>query len=313
VLIDGLFDGLLALGLLWLGWRTVVSADLFEAIILFIILGLFMALTWARLAAPDVALAEAAIGAGLTGALLLDAHRVLELENWDAADREPVIVPAAVLALLAALLSAGLAWALIDAPEPTVDLNALARARLPDSGVGNPVTAVLLNFRGYDTLLEVAVLMLAWLGMWTVSSPVTTPARDTAAMDSRLTDTLVRLLAPLAVLVAVYLLWAGAHAPGGAFQAGTVLAAVGVLLYLSGRLRRASKAGLPVRIGLVLGLSVFAGVAVGVMAGGGTLLEYPRSLAGLFILLIETALMLSIALILALLFSGSPGMGRGRS
>jgi uncharacterized MnhB-related membrane protein len=32
-----------------------------------------MALAWARLGAPDIALAEAAIGAGLTGALLLDA------------------------------------------------------------------------------------------------------------------------------------------------------------------------------------------------------------------------------------------------
>jgi hypothetical protein len=35
--------------------------------------GLLMALAWARLEAPDIALAEAAIGAGLTGALLLDA------------------------------------------------------------------------------------------------------------------------------------------------------------------------------------------------------------------------------------------------
>ena len=36
------------------------------------------ALAWARLAAPDIGLAEAAIGAGLTGALLLDAYGVLQ-------------------------------------------------------------------------------------------------------------------------------------------------------------------------------------------------------------------------------------------
>jgi energy-converting hydrogenase B subunit D len=42
-------------------------------VVQFIVFGLLMALAWARLQAPDIALAEAAIGAGLTGALLLDA------------------------------------------------------------------------------------------------------------------------------------------------------------------------------------------------------------------------------------------------
>lgn len=67
------FDVLLGLGLLWLAWRALVCPDLFKAIVLFVAFGLFMALAWVRLAAPDVALAEAAIGAGLTGALLMAA------------------------------------------------------------------------------------------------------------------------------------------------------------------------------------------------------------------------------------------------
>ena len=67
------FDGLLAGGLLWLGWRLLSAPDLFKAVVLFIVFGLLMALTWGRLHAPDVALAEAAIGAGITGALFLDA------------------------------------------------------------------------------------------------------------------------------------------------------------------------------------------------------------------------------------------------
>ncbi|MEN8107933.1 MAG: DUF4040 domain-containing protein [Pseudomonadota bacterium] len=67
------FDGMLVLALLWLAWRALRSPDLFTAIVLFIAFGLVMALAWVRLQAPDVALAEAAIGAGLTGALLLAA------------------------------------------------------------------------------------------------------------------------------------------------------------------------------------------------------------------------------------------------
>ena len=73
MVLQWLFDSLLIITLLWLAWRLLGSADLFKAIVLFIAFGLVMALAWVRLDAPDVALAEAAIGAGLTGALLLSA------------------------------------------------------------------------------------------------------------------------------------------------------------------------------------------------------------------------------------------------
>jgi energy-converting hydrogenase B subunit D len=71
------FDILLALSLLWSAWRTLATPRLDRALVLFIIFGLLMSLAWARLAATDIGLAEAAIGAGLTGALLLDAYGVL--------------------------------------------------------------------------------------------------------------------------------------------------------------------------------------------------------------------------------------------
>lgn len=66
-----LLDALLAAILLWLAYTALSSRDLFRGIVLFIAFGLVLSMTWARLGAPDVALAEAAIGAGLTGALLL--------------------------------------------------------------------------------------------------------------------------------------------------------------------------------------------------------------------------------------------------
>jgi energy-converting hydrogenase B subunit D len=68
-----LYDGLIALTLVWIAWRALTTAELFRSVVLFIAFGLLMALAWVRLHAPDIALAEAAIGAGLTGALLLDA------------------------------------------------------------------------------------------------------------------------------------------------------------------------------------------------------------------------------------------------
>ncbi|MDO8890944.1 MAG: DUF4040 domain-containing protein [Sulfurimicrobium sp.] len=68
-----IFDLLLAAALLWSAVQALTTPDLFRAVVLFIVFGLLMALAWARLDAPDIALAEAAIGAGLSGALLLDA------------------------------------------------------------------------------------------------------------------------------------------------------------------------------------------------------------------------------------------------
>lgn len=67
------FDLVLSMVVLWLAWRALTCRELFQAIVLFIAFSLVMSLVWVRLDAPDVALAEAAIGAGLTGALLLAA------------------------------------------------------------------------------------------------------------------------------------------------------------------------------------------------------------------------------------------------
>lgn len=70
-----IFDAFLVVTLLALAVRALTVEDLFQTVVLFIAFGLVMALAWVRLKAPDIALAEAAIGAGLTGVLLLDAVR----------------------------------------------------------------------------------------------------------------------------------------------------------------------------------------------------------------------------------------------
>ncbi len=70
---DWIFDGVLVLTLVWLALRTLAGGQLFKSVVLYIAYGLLVALAWVRLSAPDIALAEAAIGAGITGVLLLDA------------------------------------------------------------------------------------------------------------------------------------------------------------------------------------------------------------------------------------------------
>ena len=65
------FDILLGLGLLVLAVGIVRARSPYQAVIMFMVFGLLAALAWTRLHATDIALAEAAIGAGVTGALFL--------------------------------------------------------------------------------------------------------------------------------------------------------------------------------------------------------------------------------------------------
>lgn len=306
-LLQWTFDIMLGLGLMWLAWRALMSLDLFKAIVLFIAFGLLMTIAWVRLDAPDIALAEAAIGAGLTGALLLTAlarlgstvtyqNTVEKSEKGELKNRSLWWWPVMLLIVVAT----GLGHAILSLPPHAPGLSAEVAANLDASGVSNPVTAVLLNFRGYDTLLEMVVLLLALLGVWSLGGSAL--ARE--AVPGPVLDTLSRLLTPVLILVAAYLLWVGAHAPGGAFQAGSVLGAAGVLLLLSGWRLSSNQTGLPLRLVLVAGPGAFVVMAVLTTLIEGRLLEYPPEQAGILILFLETAATLSIGVTLAALFLG---------
>lgn len=203
--------------------------------------------------------------------------------------------------LLSLALLALLAWAVLALPAQPRGLTGPAQAALPVSGVSNPVTAVLLNYRAYDTLLEVAVLLLALVGVWSLREGRLLPV-DLSAHPLLLS--MLRLLLPVLVVAGGYLLWIGAFAPGGAFQGGALLGGAFVLLLLAGLGRRALKREGRLRFGLALGLAVFAGVSGGVMLMTGGLLEYPRASAGHWILAIETAALISIGLTFGGLFLG---------
>jgi uncharacterized MnhB-related membrane protein len=68
-----LLDGILSSGLILLAFLIITQRSSLKSVISFFSFGLLMSISWVRLMAPDVALAEAAIGAGLTGILLLSA------------------------------------------------------------------------------------------------------------------------------------------------------------------------------------------------------------------------------------------------
>jgi multisubunit Na+/H+ antiporter MnhB subunit len=211
---------------------------------------------------------------------------------------------AAAVMLAAAGAATALIMAMLDLPPAPVRLPEQVMANMPVSGVAHPVTAVLLNFRGYDTLLEVGVLLLALLGALAVAPD--RPARPPVRAPEPVLHATVQFAVPLMAVFALYLLWAGSHRPGGAFQAAAVLASAAVLLDLAGLLAPASRPGRWLRLGLAGGLLLFLAVA-GWLLAEGSLLGFPPASAGALILLIEAGLTVSLGLVLAgfyLFFSG---------
>lgn len=304
-------DLLLAAGLLLLAWQSLVGRSLFRGIVMYVVFGLVLALAWARLGSPDLAMAEAAIGAGVTGALLMVAYwRLRRIQPAEPADPAP---PhswlASVVALLATLVVGAIGFAAVQAIGPGGEAGYQLAAALPATGLGNPITGVLVVFRSLDTLLEMAVLLAAYIASRAALGDAKAALPLPPDQDAPLVGALVAVLAPLSVLVAIYLLKAGGQLPGGAFQGGAMLGACGVLLMLAGRVRPAPLAGPLLRLALVAGTVVFAAVGLAMLALGQPLLAIPGLWA---VYLIETAMMVSIGVTLVLLFAGAPGIRGAR-
>jgi len=202
--------------------------------------------------------------------------------------------------LLVLLLVLGLCAAVLELPADSTGLKTLVEERMPAGAKGNVVTMVLLDFRGYDTLLEIAVLLLA---VTVIRSLGPAPVERGGEGPPVLTG-FVAVVGPLMLVMAGYLFWAGSDDPGGEFQAGAVLGSLGVLLLLAGWRPPPRLRGARLRLVLVAGLLVFLAVAVAVMLPGGHFLQYPRPYAKGLMLLVEVAATLTIGAVLVSLYLG---------
>ena len=301
-------ESVLALLVLGAAAWTIAARSAFAASVGFVSYGLLLALVWVQLAAVDVALTEAAIGSGLTGVLLLGA--VATLRGTEArTGRGPGLALRITAGICCALVSAALAAVVLTLPESGPTLAPEAMAALPATGVGNPVTGVLMAFRALDTLLEKVVLVLALIGVWSLA-----PDRcwgGNPGLEHRLSvdgvlPFLARTLPPIGVLLGIHLMWTGADHPGGAFQGGTVLAAMWLVVMMAGVRDAPAIREQWVRLALVSGPIVFVAVGLAGVLTAGAFLAYPVGIAKPLILLIEVPMLLTIALALGLLVAGPP-------
>ena len=262
-----------------------------------------------RLAAPDVALTEAAIGGGVTGVLLLGAAARLRATAAVTADERPGTALCLVTAVLCGAVSAALAATIFLLPDPAPTLAPEAAANLPSTGLGNPIAGVLMAYRALDTLLEKVVLVLALIGVWSLAPDSLWGGIPGPQSRGQADDALVflaRLLPPVGIVIGVYLLWAGADEPGGAFQGGALLAAMWLLALMGGVAAAPAVSSRGLRLAVVAGPAVFLAIGLAGWALADAFLAYPEAWAKPLIIVIEVALLLSIAVTLGLLVAGPP-------
>ncbi len=302
------------------------TPNLFVAVMLTGIFSLLLASNFFLLDAADVALTEAAVGAGISTVLFLGALSLT-------AERETAPSSNRLIALLAVSVTVvAIIYATFDKPrfgDPAAPVHQhVAPWYLENTrdaiDIPNVVTAVLGSFRGYDTLGEVFVVYTAGIGVLFLLGKNTArrkPDSDDAPHGLRhylIPRVVGRLLIPFILLFGLYVQFHGDYGPGGGFQAGALIAAA-IILYalLEGEDRALRVLPRGLLTGLIAGGALLYG-AVGVagMLLGGKFLDYsllasdPVTGQHIGILLIEAGVGITVTGVLLSIFHAFAARGR---
>jgi multicomponent Na+:H+ antiporter subunit B len=303
---------------------------LYEAAMLTSLFSLVTASLFVLLDAVDVAFTEAAVGVGISTVLLLG---VLALTR----SREAVTprrrrLPGVVVVLLA---GSTLVYASQDLPRfgaadspvqthPITDT--YLRQSQEDVGIPNTVTSVLASYRGLDTLGELIVVFTAGVAVLSLLGPLarpenTKPGRDFHLADYRVLRIVSATLMPFILLFALYVLFHGDFGPGGGFQAGVIFASGFVLYGLVFGLDKAQQVIPRAVLWTLASLGPLLYVCLGAvnMLRGGSFLDYdtlnptaPESGQHLGILLVESAIGVTVATVMTAVFFGFASRGVSR-
>jgi multicomponent Na+:H+ antiporter subunit B len=260
------------------------TENLFVAVMLTSIFSLLMAANFFILDAADVALTEAAVGAGITTVFFLSALALTgDREQPSLGGRSIALFTVGVLALL--IIYATFDKPRLGDPEAPVHQHVAPwyLEKTPEYiDIPNVVTAVLSSFRGYDTLGEVFVVFAACIGVLFIlgvrpRQELLEQREESSGLRHHLIPQVVgRLLVPFIILFGLYVQFHGEYGPGGGFQAGAIIATA-IILYalLEGEASALRAVPRSVLLGLVVGGALLYG-AVGVvcMLMGGAFLEY---------------------------------------
>lgn len=305
------------LGLLMMtGFAIVRMRSLLAVTMLTSIYSLLSASLFVVLDAVDVALTEAAIGAGISTILLL-ATVALTTDEEKAPRHKPLLPLFVVVATGAALIYGTLDMPHYGDPMAPIHLHVAPtylHVTPEEIGVPNVVTSVLASFRGYDTLGEVTVIFTAGAGVLALLG-YRTRRRNSQSPEIRkmvVLRVITKLFFPLILLFALYVQFHGDYGPGGGFQAGVIFATGFILYALAYGLGNVQRI-IPyrtLRIMMATGVLIYIGVGIESMLLGGKFLEYsiladdPVTGQHLGIMLIELGVGITVAAVILIIYYG---------
>ncbi|MBD7978614.1 MULTISPECIES: monovalent cation/H+ antiporter subunit A [Pseudomonas] len=235
-------DGFTVLGLVILGFSAVMTAAFHRrrlvALMILGVVGLMVALAFARYSAPDLALTQLSVEVVSIILLILGLFFMPDVTPSESGSLRRLrdLLLAGGVGILVAML----AFAVMTRPYDTIAGFFLENS-LSGGGGTNVVNVILVDFRGFDTLGEITVLAIAAVGIYGLLQGLYLPhqERDYAgrlwSTDSHpmILDNLSRAILPLALLVSVFIFLRGHNLPGGGFIAGLVTAVALALQYIS--------------------------------------------------------------------------------
>lgn len=142
--------------------------NLFAVIMLFGIFSLLTAGLFVVMDAPDVALTEAAVGAGIATVLMLATLALTKSHEEKPTPSRSWLAFAIVVATGATLVYGTLDLPDVGDPEAPAHAHVAKRyieQGYEETGMPNLVTGVLASYRGFDTLGEVVVVFTAGVGV----------------------------------------------------------------------------------------------------------------------------------------------------
>jgi multicomponent Na+:H+ antiporter subunit B len=256
--------------------------DLMSAVIVFGAYSFLMCLIWTGMGAVDVAFTEAAVGAGVSTvffiAILFNTRRTISFNPLDLSSK---IFAGLLCLVFGALLYVGIGdlpvWGDPESPVNAGMATYFIQEAYHDTKVPNLVTAVLADYRAFDTMFETAVVFIAMLGIFMLlkkDDEVAPPA--VVANNSLITRVAARFMTPFIQLFGLYVVAHGHHSPGGGFQGGVILGAGLILLAMTHGMSFV-KPFLPIpRMVLlaVVGVLIFAGWGLVPVVFGHAFLDY---------------------------------------
>jgi multicomponent K+:H+ antiporter subunit A len=217
---------------------VVLHRERWTALVMLSVVGLIVALAFVKLSAPDLALTQLAVEMVTIILLLLALHFLPARTPRESS--LPRKLRDLTLAVLGGGLTTVLAWAVLTRPYDSI-ADWLLQNSVPGGGGTNVVNVILVDFRGFDTLGEITVLAIAAIGIYMLLRDLRLEAPSADAQGRPWSSdahplilaTFSRLLLPLALMVAVFILLRGHNLPGGGFIAGLIIAVALVMQYLA--------------------------------------------------------------------------------